>query len=107
LAKVLEYIEYRNFLNVIEKAKEACKNSGHDIEDHFVDVTEMIDIAKGGKRQVADVRLSRYACYLIVQNGDPAKLVIANGLFQKPNFQWPMDFRAGAAATSSWARTAS
>lgn len=79
LAKALEYNEYRNFLNVIEKAKEACVNSRHDIVDHFVDVTDMIDIGKGGQRQAADVRLSRYACYLIVQNGDPAKPVIANG----------------------------
>ena len=79
LAKALEYNEYRNFLNVIEKAKEACVNSRHDIVDHFVDVTDMIDIGKGGQRQAADVRLSRYACYLIVQNGDPSKPVIANG----------------------------
>jgi len=79
LAKALEYNEFRNFLNVIEKAKEACANSRHDIVDHFVDVTDMIDIGKGGQRQAADVRLSRYACYLVVQNGDPAKTVIANG----------------------------
>ena len=79
LSKVLEYSEYRNFLNVIEKAKEACVNSRHDIVDHFVDVTDMIDIGKGGQRRAADVRLSRYACYLVVQNGDPAKPVIANG----------------------------
>ncbi len=79
LAKVLEYNDYRNFLNVIEKAKEACKNSGRNIVDHFVDVTDMIDIGKGGQRQAADVRLSRYACYLVVQNGDSAKPVIANG----------------------------
>lgn len=79
LAKVLEYNDYRNFLNVIEKAKEACKNSGPNIADHFVDITDMIDIGKGGQRQAADMRLSRYACYLVVQNGDPAKPVIANG----------------------------
>lgn len=64
LSKALEYNDYRNFLNVIEKAKEACINSRHDIEDHFVDVTGMIEIGKGGQRQAADVRLSRYACYL-------------------------------------------
>ena|SRR3989338_7744803 len=79
LSKALEYNDYRNFLNVIEKAKEACINSRHDIEDHFVDVTDMIEIGKGGQRQAADVRLSRYACYLVVQNGDPTKPVIANG----------------------------
>lgn len=78
LAKVLEYSEYRHFLPVIKKAKEACKNSGYSHVDHFEDILDMIDIGKGGKRQVEDVKLSRYACYLIVQNGDPAKLVIAN-----------------------------
>lgn len=79
LAKVLEYTEYRNFLNVIEKAKKACINSRHNIVDHFVDVTEMVDVGSGGHRQIQDVKLSRYACYLVVQNGDPAKPVIANG----------------------------
>lgn len=79
LAKILEYYEYRNFLPVIEKSKEACKNSGHTIEDHFVDVHEMVNIGTGGRRKIPDVRLSRYACYLIVQNGDPSKPVIANG----------------------------
>ena len=79
LAKVLEYSEYRHFLPVIDKAKEACKNSGNTIEDHFEDVLEMVEIGSGAKRQISDVRLSRYACYLIVQNGDPAKPVIANG----------------------------
>ncbi len=79
LARVLEYYEYRNFLPVIEKAKEACKNSEHDIQNHFVDVHEMVDIGSGARRQIPDVRLSRYACYLIVQNGEPAKPVIANG----------------------------
>jgi DNA-damage-inducible protein D len=79
LAKALEYSEYRHFLPVIEKAKKACKNSRHTIEDHFEDILGMVDIGSGGQRLVADVRLSRYACYLIVQNGDPTKPVIANG----------------------------
>jgi len=79
LSKTLEYYEYRNFLPVIEKAKEACKNSGHGIEDHFVQVNEMVEVGSGGHRQISDIRLSRYACYLVVQNGDPAKPVIANG----------------------------
>ncbi len=79
LSKTLEYYEYRNFLPVIEKAKVACKNSGHRIVDHFVDVHEMVDIGSGAGRQISDLRLTRYACYLIVQNGDPAKPVIANG----------------------------
>jgi DNA-damage-inducible protein D len=79
LAKVLEYSEYRHFLSVIERAREACRNSGHPVEDHFEDVLEMVEIGSGAKRQIADIRLSRYACYLIVQNGDPSKPVIANG----------------------------
>lgn len=79
LAKVLEYSEYRHFLPVIERAKEACRNSGHPEEDHFEDVLDMVEIGSGAKRQVADIHLSRYACYLIVQNGDPTKPVIANG----------------------------
>lgn len=79
LAKSLDYSEYRHFLPVIEKAKEACKNSSHDIEDHFEDILEMVQIGSGALRQLSDVKLSRYACYLIVQNGDPSKPVIANG----------------------------
>jgi len=79
LAKVLEYAEYRNFLPVIEKAKTACSNSGQDIEDHFVEMHEMVAIGSGAKRKMAAYALSRYACYLIVQNGDPSKTVIANG----------------------------
>jgi DNA-damage-inducible protein D len=79
LSKVLEYSEYRHFLPVIEKAKEACVQSGNRVEDHFEDILEMVDIGSGAKRSLPDVRLSRYACYLIVQNGDPSKPVIANG----------------------------
>lgn len=79
LAKVLEYSEYRHFLPVIERAKEACGNSGHAVEDHFEDILEMVEIGSGAKRKIQDIRLSRYACYLIVQNGDPSKPVIANG----------------------------
>lgn len=79
LAKVLEYSEYRHFLPVIAKAREACKLSGYDPDDHIEDVLDMVIIGSGAKREVADCRLSRYACYLIVQNGDPSKPVIANG----------------------------
>ena len=79
LAKVLEYSEYRHFQPVIERAKESCRNSDHMVDDHFEDVLDMVDIGSGAKRQIADIRLSRYACYLIVQNGDPSKSVIANG----------------------------
>ena len=79
MAKILEYSEYRHFVPVIEKSKEACKNSGQNVSDHFEDILEMIEIGKGGKRQSNSVKLSRYACYLIVQNADPSKEVIANG----------------------------
>jgi len=78
-SKVLEYIDYRNFTSVINKAKEACKNSNQIISDHFVDVNEMVLLGSGAERQVDSVKLSRYACYLIVQNADPAKEVIALG----------------------------
>ncbi|MCF8167170.1 MAG: hypothetical protein K9J77_00960, partial [Rhodoferax sp.] len=79
LAKVLDYSEYRHFLPVIERAREACHNSGQAIADHYEDVLEMVDIGSGTQRELPDVRLSRDPCYLIVQNGDPSKLVIANG----------------------------
>jgi DNA-damage-inducible protein D len=79
LARVLDYSEYRHFLPVIERACEACRNSGQAIVDHFEDILEMVDIGSGARRELPDVRLSRYACYLIVQNGDPGKPVIANG----------------------------
>lgn len=79
LGRVLEYSEYRHFQPVLERAKEACQNSGHPIADHFEDYLEMVEIGSGAKRHIQEVRLSRYACYLIVQNGDPSKPVIANG----------------------------
>jgi len=78
-AKVLEYVEYRNFIPVINRAKEACLNSGQKVADHFVDMNELIIVGKGAERQVDSMRLSRYACYLIVQNADPSKEVIALG----------------------------
>ncbi len=79
LSKVLEYSEYRHFLPALERAKEACENSGQNREDHFEDILEMIQIGKGGQRLVESVKLSRYACYLIVQNADPSKEVVALG----------------------------
>jgi DNA-damage-inducible protein D len=78
-AEVLGYGDYRNFEGVIEKAKMACFNSAHRLEDHFVDVTEMIEIGKGGQRPVKTVLLSRYACYLAIQNADPKKEIVAQG----------------------------
>jgi DNA-damage-inducible protein D len=80
LGKILEYSEYRHFKPVIEKAKEACLNSGQEIENHFEDFLEMVSIGSGAKRPMDDgVKLSRYACYLIVQNADPNKEVVALG----------------------------
>lgn len=80
LSKVLDYLEYRNFKPVIEKAKEACENSGEDVSDHFVEFHEMVKIGSGAERGFDDgIKLSRYACYLIVQNADPAKEVVASG----------------------------
>jgi len=79
LARVLEYSEYRHFLPAIERAKEACKQSGYAVDDHFEDVLDMVEIGSGALRQIEDIRLTRYACYLIVQNGDPSKPVIAHG----------------------------
>ena len=79
LAKALEYTDYRNFEEVIAKARIACKNSQQHEPYHFVDVTEMIELAKGAQRQIKSVFLSRYACYLIIQNADPRKEVVALG----------------------------
>ncbi len=79
LADVLDYSQYRHFLPVVERAKEACLNSGQPVENHIEDVLTMVEIGSGAQREIADIRLSRYACYLVVQNGDPSKLVIAKG----------------------------
>jgi len=79
LADVLEYAQWRNFANVIEKAMLACRNSGFAIADHFADVSKTIQMPKGATKDVPDYELTRYACYLIVQNGDPRKKLIALG----------------------------
>lgn len=77
LAKILEYADYRNFIAVINKAKEACSNSGNDVLDHFGDITEMVTIGSGAQRPIDTIKLTRYACYLTVQNADPSKTIVA------------------------------
>lgn len=79
LAKALDYSSYDKFLNVINKAKEACKNSGQVIHNHFSHVDEMVKIGSGAERTIDTIYLSRYACYLIIQNSDPSKEVVALG----------------------------
>ncbi|CDE43879.1 dNA-damage-inducible protein D family protein [Clostridium sp. CAG:411] len=79
LQEVLEYSEWRNFKKVLNKAIQACENSQNTTTDHFVEINKMINLAKGAQREVDDYELSRYACYLIVQNGDSRKKVIALG----------------------------
>jgi DNA-damage-inducible protein D len=77
LQAILDYSEWRNFLKVIDKAKDACTNAGEDLKHHFVDVNKMIDLAKTAQREIEDIALTRYACYLVAQNGDTAKQAIA------------------------------
>jgi DNA-damage-inducible protein D len=77
LQYLLGYAEWRNFTAVISKAKTACEISGHAVTDHFVDVNKMVDLGSGSQREVDDIMLTRYACYLIAQNGDSKKEEIA------------------------------
>ena len=79
LAPLLEYRDWRNFKKVIEKSKHACEFSGQPVEDHFVEANKMVQLGSGSQRELDDIHLSRYACYLVVQNGDPTKPVIAAG----------------------------
>jgi DNA-damage-inducible protein D len=79
LSKILDYADYRNFKTVITKATESCKNSGFNVQNHIVGFTEMVLIGSGAERQVDDTKLSRYTCYLILQNADPSKAVVAQG----------------------------
>jgi len=79
LARVLEHLNFRNFQPVIEKAKEACAQSGHPVADHFAKMRNMVRIGSGAQREVEDWALSRYACYLVIQNADPSKPLVALG----------------------------
>jgi DNA-damage-inducible protein D len=79
LGKLLGYGEYRFFKNAIQKAEEACKNSDQAVSDHFVHLHDMVGIGSKAKRKVEDVHLTRYACYLLVENADPSKPIVALG----------------------------
>jgi len=77
LQEILDYSKWDNFLNVIDKAKSACQNAGENVADHFADIGKMVDLGSSAKREIDDIALTRYACYLIAQNGDPAKSEVA------------------------------
>lgn len=79
MARILDYSNYKNFEPVIARAKTACFQSGQRVDDHFLEVQEMVDIGSGAQRQIVTTYLSRYACYLIIQNADPSKEVVALG----------------------------
>ena len=73
LCPLLGYTQWRNFVNTIDKAKESCQNAQQQVSDHFAGVSKMVSLGSGSEREVDDVLLTRYACYLVAQNGDPRK----------------------------------
>ena len=77
LQMLLGYANWRNFAKVIDKAITACQTAGYDPKDHFADISKMVDVGSGATREIQDIALTRYACYLIAQNGDPSKEEIA------------------------------
>src|SRR5438445_7522358 len=79
LARVLDYSDFRKFIGVINKARKACTNSNRAVADHFVDITEMVSIGSGAHRPIEDWAISRYGCYLVIQNADPGKPLVALG----------------------------
>jgi len=83
LQELLGYSDWRNFLNAVEKAKQSCETTGQQTIDHFVDVTKMVKLGSGSEREVDDIMLTRFACYLIAQNGDPKKEQIAKKKLKK------------------------
>src|SRR5208282_3124253 len=77
LMEELGYVQWRNFLEVVEKAKTSCAQGGQNVVDHFADVSKMVPLGSSAEREIDDIMLTRYACYLIAQNGDPRKTPIA------------------------------
>ena len=77
LCNLLGYVQWRNFLTIVGKAKSACENAGMKVEDHFADVSKMVSLGSGSEREIDNMMLTRYACYLIAQNGDSRKPEIA------------------------------
>jgi len=111
LATILEYAKWENFSKVIKRAMLACRNSGISIDDHFPEVRKMVDIGSDAKRKLADYKLTRYACYLIVQNGDPRKEVIALGqtyfaIQTRRQEGWPTISISWMRTTSAWSSEA-